>query len=163
MIVWRVGPEQAATWRDLRLEALRLAPEVFDSTHADWSARPLADFEARLIVAPTFVAGDTPDHMLATASWMADLDPHDARRAWLISVYCRPAGRGRGHAQAAIAAVMTDAQAKGMRSIGLNVVRGNAHAFALYARLGFRDTGRTGVTNAHGTPEIEMMRDLDGA
>lgn len=160
MITWRLGPARAAEWRDIRLAALAEAPGAFDAMLADWQDRPLADFAARLGAVPTFAAGDIPGRPLATAAWQAGLDPRDARRGWLLSVYARPEARGKGYASAAIHAALADATRQGMTSIGLNVRDTGRAAQALYRRLGFGPTGRPGVTNARGEPEIEMLRAL---
>lgn len=160
MITWRLGPDRAEEWREIRLCALRDAPDAFDAQLADWQDRPLTDFAARLRDMPTFVAGRIKGQPLAVASWAAGMDPRAAQRGWLLSVFARPEARGQGFAEAAIRAVLDDAHAAGMRSIGLNVRETAHHAQALYRRLGFRATDRTGVTNARGLPETEMLRAL---
>lgn len=160
MTVWRLGPDRAREWRDIRLAALRDAPQSFDATFAEWQDRPLADFAARLTDVATFASGEVPGQPLATAGWLAGLDPRDAQRGWLLGVYARPQARGQGHAEAAIRAVLTDAKGQGMTSMGLNVRDRATHAQALYQRLGFRPTGRSGVTNARGEPELEMLLEL---
>lgn len=157
MQIWRLGPERAEEWRDIRLAALRLAPEAFDAELADWQNRPLADFANRLAELATFAAGDTPGTPLAVASWGAGLDDRDPDRGWLFAVFAQPQARGRGYAQAAISAVLTDALQRGATSMGLNVLAANLHAQRLYQRLGFRPTERQGVTNARGAPEVEMI------
>lgn len=160
MTVWRLTPDRAAQWRDIRLAALRDAPDSFDATLAEWQDRPLADFAERLQNVPTFAAGDHPGLPLATASWLPGLDDRDPGRGWLLAVFARPEARGQGHAEAAIRAAIDDAKAQGMTSMGLNVRDTAGHAQALYHRLGFRPTGRQGVTNARGLPETEMLKDL---
>ncbi|MBK4217098.1 GNAT family N-acetyltransferase [Paracoccus caeni] len=157
MITWRLGPDRAGEWRDIRLAALRDAPEAFDATLAEWQNRPLEDFAARLAAVPTFVAGDRVGHAFAVASWQAGLDSRDPQRGWLLSVYSRPEARGGGYADAVIAAVIADAAANGATSMGLNVVAGNLHAQRLYLRLGFLPTERQGITNSRGVPEVEMI------
>ncbi|MBC9245206.1 GNAT family N-acetyltransferase [Paracoccus sp. 11-3] len=155
--IWQLGPDRAAEWRDIRLAALRLAPEAFDAELSDWQDRPLIDFADRLAELPTFAAGDTRGTPLAVASWGAGLDDRDPDRGWLFAVFCLPQARGRGYARAAIKAVMGDALQQGATSMGLNVVASNLSAQRLYHRLGFRPTNRQGVTNARGAPEIEMI------
>lgn len=157
MITWRLGPDCAAQWRDIRLAALREAPDAFEATLADWQDRPLADFARRLADAPTFAAGEVDNVPLAVAGWVGAPDP---LYACLISVYARPAVRGQGYAAAAIMAVMQDAAAQGMQSIALNVRETGAHAQALYRRLGFRRADVAGLTNARGLPEVKMIRGL---
>lgn len=158
--IWHLDPGRAAEWREIRLASLRDAPEAFDATFSEWRDRPLADFAARLETVPTFAAGDEIGCALAVASWQAGLDPHDAERGWLLSVFARPEARGCGYAEAAIRTVLQDAAMAGMRSVGLHVLASNWAAQALYRRMGFRETGRTGVTNSRGEPEIEMILPL---
>jgi len=54
--VRRLLPADAALYRELRLEALRVAPEAFSSTFAAESAEPLAWFAARLETSAVFGA-----------------------------------------------------------------------------------------------------------
>lgn len=158
---WRLGPERAAEWREIRIEALREAPDAFDATLAEWQDRPLTDFRDRLAAVPTFATGREVGLPLAVAAWLPGLDPRDPARGWLLSVYARPAARGGGFAAAAITAALADARGGGALSMGLNVVSSNRPAQRLYQRLGFRETGRTGVTNPRGVPETEMILTFD--
>lgn len=155
--LWRLGPDRVEEWRDIRLEALRNAPEAFDSTYTDWKTRPLGDFAARLEQVATFAAGREIGSPLAVAGWQAELDPRDLERAWLLSVYSRDEVRGQGFARAVCRAVIDDAVAAGMTSIGLNVLATNLTAQRFYRRLGFEVTRREGVSNSQGFPEFEMM------
>lgn len=160
MILWHLGSDRAEEWRAIRLRALREAPEAFDSKIDDWANRPLADFAQRLAEGRVFAAGDQMGEPLAIASWDAGLDPDHPDRAWVMSVFCAPEARGRGLARAVIRAVLDDATEAGQRSAGLNVLATNAPAIRLYESLGFRDSGRIGVSNAHGAEEREMIRPL---
>lgn len=160
-ITWRLSPDRAAEWREIRLAALRDAPEAFGATLSEWEARPLSDFADWIAVVATFAAGDRVGCPLAVASWQVGLDDRDPRRGWLFAVFARPEARGRGYAKAAIRAALKDAHNSGASSMGLNVVAGNQPARALYHRIGFRETGRQGVTNSRGVPEIEMIVSLN--
>lgn len=58
---------------------------------------------------------------------------------WLIQgVYTWPAARRQGFATAGVAALCAKAFASGARHVQLSVVEGNASAFGLYEKLGFR-------------------------
>ncbi|MCQ0970382.1 GNAT family N-acetyltransferase [Paracoccus sp. TK19116] len=160
MIVWRLQPEHAEEWRRIRLQASKDAPESFEETYDDWADRPLADFAARLSSARVFAAGTHRGRALAIAGCVPGLDLRDASRGWVVSVFTRPEARGRGLAGAVIQTIMSDAAMRGMTSLGLHVVASNATAIALYERLGFRDSGQTGIVSSRGLPEIEMLRVL---
>lgn len=159
MKTWRMTPDHAAAWRDIRLEALATAPDSYGTRLSDWQGRPLRDFAARLAAVPTFAAGETEALPLAAAGWEPDYGglPH---RAWLISLYARPAGRGRGYATAVIARICGEVAALGMTEIALNVGVANAAARALYARLGFAETGQPAQPNENGVAELPMLRPL---
>lgn len=55
-VIRQLTPQDAAEWRDFRLEMLRLAPDAFSTRLVDWQDRSLADFAARLELARAFVA-----------------------------------------------------------------------------------------------------------
>lgn len=160
MRLWRLGPDDAEAWREIRLQALRDAPDAFDSLYADWSCRPLADFAARLAAVPTFAAGECAARPLAVAAWERDLDPRCARRGWLMSVYARPEARGRGFADAVLARIADDARSAGMTSLGLHVGEANGPALRLYRRAGFAPSGVPAFTNPNGIREVELLRPL---
>lgn len=136
MTVWRLTPDRAAEWREIRLEALQLAPRAYTSRLADWQHRPLADFAARLAQTHCFASGLTIGQPLATAGWHAEAGP--APLAWITGVYSRPLARGRGYARDVMSAAIADAWASGMAVIGLSVYAGLPAPRALYESLGFR-------------------------
>ncbi|WP_158285718.1 GNAT family N-acetyltransferase [Pseudohoeflea suaedae] len=57
----------------------------------------------------------------------------------LEAVATDPRFRGRGHARAMLAALMSRARAQGARDAALQVVAGNEPALSLYGRLGFAE------------------------
>ena len=95
-VIWQVTAELAHAWREIRLEALRLAPDAFDSTCAEWSDRPLADVAARLDGTQTWAAGDRPGLPLAVAGWQPGWTPGTEDIGWITAVHTRPVARGRG-------------------------------------------------------------------
>lgn len=157
MEIWRLGPDRADEWREIRLAALRDAPEAFGATLEDWQDRPPEDFGEWLRNVPTFASGDRVGEPLAVAAWRTGMDADDTGRAWLIAVFARPAARGCGYAEAVIRAVLADAARGGATSVGLNVVTTNLPALALYRRLGFRHSGREVDFSTRGDTELEMI------
>lgn len=163
MKLWRIGPERAAEWREIRLEALLLAGEAFGSRYEDWCDVPASGYEKRLDDARHFAAGAELGHPLAVACWQAGLDRDDPQRGWLMSVYARPAARGQGYSEAVLNHIAADARAAGMTSLGLHVVRTNVAALRLYRRLGYVDSGIDGILSDLGHPEYRLVLELGRA
>ncbi|MGB3316528.1 MAG: GNAT family N-acetyltransferase [Albidovulum sp.] len=158
MIIRRVGPDEAAAWRAIRLEALATVPEAFSARLADWQDRPLADFAAQLAANPTFLAfdGDAPVGCIA---WIRDAE--DAARGWIGGVFVAGAARGSGLGHAMIGAAMADAQGAGVTKLWLDVGAGNLAAQSAYRRAGFAEVAaeeRPGT--ACSACEISMWRAL---
>lgn len=160
MQLWRIGPERAAEWREIRLESLLLHAEAFGSRYEDWRHVPPSGFQQRLIDARHFAAGAEAGKPLAVACWQAGLVEEDPLRGWVMSVYTRPAARGQGYSEAVMNHIAEDARAAGMTSLGLHVVKTNTPALRLYARLGFVDSGMGGVVSDMGHPEYRLLLDL---
>jgi ribosomal protein S18 acetylase RimI-like enzyme len=70
--------------------------------------------------------------------WLAVPYPDgDPSTAWVYAVEVDEAFRGRGYGRAAMLLAETQARARGMRSLGLNVHGSNTIARSLYASLGY--------------------------
>ncbi|MDO5642566.1 MAG: GNAT family N-acetyltransferase [Paracoccus sp. (in: a-proteobacteria)] len=158
--LWQLTPDRAAEWRDIRLDALRNAPEAFGSAIDDWEGRPLADFAARLAACEIWAAGPEPGRPRAVAGWEAGISPAEPDLGWVTSVYVAPCARGRGLADAIFARLAERAARAGMTRLGLHVGQRNAPAQALYGRAGFMATGAPPMLNDRGFWEIEMRRML---
>ncbi|WBU52311.1 GNAT family N-acetyltransferase [Paracoccus sp. SCSIO 75233] len=158
--LWQLTPDRAEEWRDIRLEALRTAPEAFGSSFDEWEDRPLEDFAARLAGCEMWAAGPAPGTPRAVASWERDISPAEPDLGWVMSVYVAPDARGQGLGDAIFARLARNAANAGMSRLGLHVARDNLRAQALYARAGFIATGGPPMLNHRGTWEIEMRRML---
>lgn len=139
--VRRLVRADAAAFREIRLAALKDAPQAFGSTHADWADAEPAVFLAR--IANSVVLGGYLDGVL---SGLAVLDRekggHTRHRGLLTSVFVRRAARQKGLAAAILAAVEGAARADGLAQIELAVADGNDAAMQLYLRAGYRVWGR---------------------
>jgi GNAT superfamily N-acetyltransferase len=131
----RLGPDDWATFREIRLAALADAPSAFGSTLAHERTLGESDWRGKLAGRAQFIARD-PRGVLGTAGGYRDGD-----FIALISMWVEPRARGRGVGGALVARVVSHAREQGCRSIKLRVTEGNAPAERLYARFGFARTG----------------------
>jgi ribosomal protein S18 acetylase RimI-like enzyme len=65
------------------------------------------------------------------------------REAFVDELYVRPEKRGLGYGSAAIRHAISECRRDDIVAIRLEVTKANAGAYALYARLGFEDHGRS--------------------
>jgi GNAT superfamily N-acetyltransferase len=155
----RLGVDDVEVLREMRLRALRDAPDAFWTTYESEIDQPLEDWRRWLAVAALFVAEDDlgPGGM---AGGM--VDPDDAAMAWLVSMWVAPERRGSGTADQLVAAVSAWATSVGRRRIRLHVEEHNARALRCYQRLGFQLTGARLHRPRDDRWELEMIRDLTG-
>jgi RimJ/RimL family protein N-acetyltransferase len=131
--------DEAALYRDIRLEALRLHPEAFGASFDKEAAEPLAFFTGRL-QGNTIFGGFRGDMVLGTAGFMAGTGPKQAHKSLLWGMYVRPEARGTGLARRLVEAVLDHARDR-VEHIQLSVVADNLVARRLYASLGFEPYG----------------------
>lgn len=130
--------------RDVRLRALRDAPDSFGETFADAAGRGLAYWEnlTRSVTDPgphvMFLACEGGD-VFGSAYGLLDRARSDAGRVG--GMWVEPARRGRGVGRALLQEVFTWARERGFKHLGLWAPAHNPAAIALYSHAGFRDTG----------------------
>ncbi len=137
MVVLRVlGVDDWADWRELRLAALRDAPDVFGSKLADWQGDGDREdrWRARLDGMHNVLA-----HLDGEPAGMVSGMPR-GHGVVLISMWVAPFARGRGVGDALVAAVVD--RADGV--VSLLVKESNLAAASLYRRHGFVDDGPCG-------------------
>ena len=140
MVVVRAATmEEWQVLRDIRLDALRDAPNAFGSTYAEQVASVEADWRRRLSRGGTFFAyvpevnGDEPTGLVGAFQG----NPGTVE---LVSLWVRPHARGLGVGEALVAAVVDWARARNARSVHLWLTETNRHARILYERCGFWPT-----------------------
>lgn len=145
--------------RALRLAALADSPEAFASTPAREEARAAVEWARWITDAATFV-WDTPEGARGLVAGVPHRD--DATGAFLMAMWVHPAARGTGAGDALVEAVLRWAAAEGYAAVWLHVGKDNGPARRLYARHGFRLTGRELVVEETGVVDVEMKHDLRG-
>ena len=132
-------PDEAALYREIRLEGLRMHPEAFGSAFEQEEARPLDFFRERLETNVIF-AGFLGEEPLGTAGFTVQAGVKRAHKGMLWGMYVRPAARGTGLARLLVETVLAHARER-VELIELSVVAENRVAYRLYASLGFEPYG----------------------
>jgi ribosomal protein S18 acetylase RimI-like enzyme len=159
VLVREMTADDWALLRDVRLAALKEAPYAFASTYAREAAFTEGQWRDRFHDrTATFLARDEP----------ADPAPAGLAGVYgrggaanLVSLWVRPAARGRGVGEALIEAAAAWAKAHDFSTLFLWVTESNAPARRLYVRCGFSPTGeRQPLPSDPALPEIRMSRAL---
>jgi GNAT superfamily N-acetyltransferase len=125
--------------REIRLAALRDAPDAFLSTYAEQVAFEETDWRRMICYGGTFLAY-IPD--IDTTEPVGIVSGHHevSDTVELVSMWVRPHARGLSVGEALVAAVIDWACARNATSVHLWVIETNKHARMLYERCGFSPT-----------------------
>ncbi len=135
----RLGSEDGALYRDIRLEGLADSPHAFASTIEAEQAQPLDHVAARL--AADFVLGAfRGPELLGVAGFYVQPKPKHRHKGVLWGMYVRPRARGTGIGRMLVAAIVEHAR-QHVELLQLFVVSDNLPARRLYASLGFVEYG----------------------
>ncbi|SRR5579871_730612 len=157
----RVTPQNILVYRDVRLRALQDTPWAFGSTHARESQLTDAAWMERAkrwdgVTGILYLAMDLD---VACAMAGSFIDPEDATRAQLISMWTAPTHRQKGVGRMLVEQVMEWAKSRGVTVLTLMVTSVNPTAMKFYKQLGFTRTGRTEpYPNDAAVIEYEMAR-----
>lgn len=153
--VRRLGPDDWATQRELRLAALADSPSAFITTLDEARRYPEQVWRDRIENSPHFVA-----YVDGEPAGMAVGYVHDGE-ANVVGVWVAPPARGSGAIEALLDAASEWAADAGLDRLVLWVVDTNERARRAYERYGFSATGRTQpVPGRPGEIELEMVRRL---
>ncbi|MFC6089048.1 GNAT family N-acetyltransferase [Saccharothrix lopnurensis] len=139
----RLTPEDWATWRDIRLTALRSDPAAFGAALAHEQGVDEAWWRAFLDPARGVkVIAEAPEPVALVAGV-----PHEdlSDVLYLYSMWVKPEFRGRGVGAVLVGEVLAWAREHGWARVRLRVFRGNRVARRLYERLGFVGNGDSEV------------------
>jgi ribosomal protein S18 acetylase RimI-like enzyme len=162
-MIRRLGPDDAAAYRAIRLESLRDAPDAYGSVHADWANAPVQTFADR--TRSGFVVGAFDgDVLVGLAAMDREKGGNTRHRALVTAVYVRPEARGRGMTVAMMDFVAAHAVAEGIMQLELHVLVTNAPAIRAYEAAGFDRAGlcpRSILSRGQFLDEMLMVRRLD--
>ncbi|MBV9559897.1 MAG: GNAT family N-acetyltransferase [Bradyrhizobium sp.] len=133
-------PDEAALYRDIRLDGLRETPDAFASTFAREDAMTLAWFAERIVRGNIFGAF-SGDALVGVAGYWPQEGAKVSHKAGLWGMYVRPAARGSGIGGRLIEAVVGHATGR-VELLQLGVASGNEAALRLYRKMGFSEYGR---------------------
>lgn len=150
-----LGEEDWATYRRVRLDALKEAPYAFGSTHAGEVELDEASWRGRLKRRPTFVAEVEGTIAGTVATGESDVSGVAA----LIAMWVDPRYRRQGVGDVLVKTVIEWATDHGYSSLFLWVTAVNAAAERLYRRNGFVRTGAAQDVRP-GELEYEMSKRL---
>ena len=137
--VRRLAADDAPLFRDIRLEALRLAADAFASTFEVESTQPLSRFAERL--GGSHVLGAFRGGKLVGIATLAILQSaRMAHKGHLVGMYVRGEARRNGVGRRLVEAIVETARGH-VEVIQLTVVAGNETARRLYAGVGFEEYG----------------------
>lgn len=140
-----LGEADGALYRDLRLEALRLAPRAFSSSYEEERELPLSHFVSRCAASGSsrvFAVCAGGSALSGMAGLYFESKRKLAHKAHVWGVFVHPSARGRGCGAALMQAAVDCAQrAPGVTQIHLGVAVGNEPAVRLYRALGFETYG----------------------
>ena len=153
-------PDDAATWKALRLEAIKTFPGAFLTTYDEAEAVPLDRTAAWLGNGHThgvFEAG-----ALVGAGTLGRYQRTQMRhRGNLGPFFVQRQVQGRGAANALMGAMIDGARVAGVWQMELHVAETNGRAIAFYHRHGFVEAGRipnATVLDGHHETDLLLIR-----
>ncbi len=157
LVIRRLAAADWAAFREVRLAALRDAPEAFGSTADDAERLDQQEWRRRLEQQAVFLAEVSGQR----AGLAAGIGGDQSGEAELISMWVASAWRGHGIGDRLVDAVLAWAVSEGFAAVRLWVAQGNARAQRLYNRHGFAPTGRVQPMGGDRPDvlEFEMRRD----
>jgi ribosomal protein S18 acetylase RimI-like enzyme len=143
MSIRQLTPEDAPTYRELRLRALREHPQAFTSDWEDASQRPPEESRQRLASAGVTFWGafDEGGALCGMVGLECSTRAKQRHRGTVVAMYVAREAAGRGLGRDLLRALMLHAKAIGLTNLGLTVTEGNASALRLYQEAGFAEFG----------------------
>lgn len=145
----RLSHDDWKLYREVRLAALKDAPEAFASTYGDAVRQDEAYWRDAMNLPCWFAFDDDQAVGMVRIADAADGLPH------LLSMWVAPGSRGSSAGAQLVEAALDWARQRGHAGVDLQVVTDNLRAQSFYRRCGFEPTGDTFIL-PDGRPEIAM-------
>ena len=139
LVVRQLTHSDLESFREIRLEGLRLHPEAFGSTFESEQSAPLEKYAGWLTTSQIFGAFDG-SHLVGIAAFGQHPGPKESHKGWLRAMYVRPSHRRTGASHLLIQAVIDAARTR-VEQLQLAVVSTNVPAIRLYQSFGFTQYG----------------------
>ncbi|MBC7603847.1 MAG: GNAT family N-acetyltransferase [Ramlibacter sp.] len=142
MHIRRLGPDDAAAYRALRMRALWEFPEAFTSSFEEDEQQPIETWEVRLDSEYTIFWGAFQGEQLRGMVGMErERRTKNRHKATMIGMYVSQEYFGTGMGRALVDVFLEHARKIGLDLAVLTVTEGNTVATNLYEKAGFRSFG----------------------
>lgn len=140
-VVRPLGPDDAQSYRDLRLTCLREVPEAFGAEFEEEAGRDLSEWQTRLgSDTRAYFGGFVQNELVGIANFAPETYRKAAHKGLLLGVYVAPQHRGSGVSKSLINAVIAHARLR-VQQVHLAVGTHNVPALKLYQSMGFEIYG----------------------
>ncbi|MCC8953106.1 GNAT family N-acetyltransferase [Bradyrhizobium sp. Pear77] len=160
----RLLPADAALYRDIRLEALRLSPEAFGSAYETESVHPVEWFAERLAHGAAILGAFWGGELAGIVGFFAAEGPKRQHKGMLFGMYVRQQARCAGVGRLLVESAL-ELAVQSVELVQLAVVKGNEPAVRLYRSMGFVEYGleqHALKIDGRYYDDILMMKDLVG-
>lgn len=152
MLIRKLTTDDAAAFRELRVEMCGAHPEAFGQTPEEVIATTEDKYLEWMSPSDTFpenfvLAAFENERLIATVAFRREDSAKERHRGWIWSVYVRPEGRGKGISKKLMQMVIDEShKMEGLEMLTLTVAVTQTSARTLYTALGFFTNG----LNLHG-------------
>lgn len=142
MEIRRLGPDDAPSYRALRIRALWEFPEAFTSSYQEDEKQPMQAWELRLSGEHAMFWGAFEGEALCGMVGLErETRAKNRHKATVVGMYVSQEYFGTGMGRALIDAVLAHARGAGLELLVLTVTEGNSVATNFYEAAGFRSFG----------------------
>src|SRR5574341_655374 len=168
IILHNATPEDAMSFRELRLEALQESPTAFSADYQTNASQPPDFWQDRLKEDENAIIffAEYEHHLIGMTGILRGHSPKTKHSAWIWGVYVTPEWRGLRIAEELINSCCAWAKARKVVIVKLGVGATNQPAIRCYERCGFSAYGtepRAAFYEGKFYDELLMSRSLDSS